>query len=55
MSIPTRPTVVPPPVPLDWQPRSTWCSSCEVHQATNFKPICPVCLDEAKREKDGAA
>jgi predicted amidophosphoribosyltransferase len=41
---------VPAPVPPDWQSIPTFCSRCQIHQATNHKPICPVCLDDIRRE-----
>jgi predicted amidophosphoribosyltransferase len=45
----TAPT--PRPLSMDWQSLPTFCVRCEIHQATNHKPICPVCLDDIRREE----
>ena len=39
----------PPVTPVDWPSVPAWCRKCEIHQATNHKPLCPVCLDEETR------
>jgi hypothetical protein len=45
-------TPAPAPVPLNWTvDASTFCTSCEIHLASTRRPICPVCLDEKRREE----
>ena len=29
---------------------SIWCTECEIHRATPYKPLCPVCADLKARE-----
>lgn len=44
----------PAPLPGSFEPRPTWCTSCQVHRATTLTPLCPSCLDDdvrATREK----
>jgi uncharacterized paraquat-inducible protein A len=50
----TEPTRIPPPTPIDWTNRSTWCVSCEIHQATAQRPICPVCRDEERKAEEAS-
>lgn len=42
MSIPTRP---------EWPPKTIFCARCEFHLATTDQPLCPVCLDDIRRER----
>jgi hypothetical protein len=39
------PRVPIPPTPVDWPSVPRWCRVCEIHMATNHKPLCPSCLD----------
>jgi hypothetical protein len=42
------------PVPLGWPDNVLmWCQTCGVHYATTHQPLCPVCLDQRKRERRG--
>lgn len=41
MTLPTRPV---------WPPVVPFCSRCEFHLATTTEPLCPVCLDDEKKE-----
>jgi uncharacterized paraquat-inducible protein A len=42
------------PIPLGF-PENTliFCQSCSVHYAHASQPLCPVCLDQRKRERRG--
>jgi hypothetical protein len=41
----------PAPVPLGWPENSViWCTSCGEYYATASQPLCPICLDDVRRE-----
>jgi hypothetical protein len=39
----------PASFPADWMTTPTFCYRCEIHQATNREPLCPICLDDDAR------
>ena len=49
MSEPNPLTRIPPAVALALA-LPTWCSSCEIHMATTWHPLCPICDDERTKE-----